>query len=376
MAVARTEPLPSGRWRGVATIEGRRVTRSFDTEGQALHWADVQMRAAEVAARRPKEPVSGEPAGFTFGQFVEIYLATRTVEPDTVATYRSSLGPAVARWGEWALTAVTYADVVAWVAEMSRGRGRSRPAPRTVPGRLKQVRAVYAEARRMGHASLDPTAGVRLPKIPESPFRVIEPAEEQALFTATREHGVYVPTLVALEAGLRWAEVFGLHRHRVNPLRQRLTVADVLARPDFQPREYPKGKRYRTVWMTDRLAAALTEHIEARQVGPNGLLFTSRTGTPVDYHNFRHVWDRVIKQAGLAAPKPTFHDLRHSFGTRMAAAGTPSKEIALLMGHANTTTTDLYIHSAGPQVAEAWMRHALQGDVSPIESLGRREQAQ
>ncbi len=63
MAVARTEPLPSGRWRGVATIEGRRVTRSFDTEGQALHWADVQMRAAAVAASRPKEPVSGEAGG-------------------------------------------------------------------------------------------------------------------------------------------------------------------------------------------------------------------------------------------------------------------------------------------------------------------------
>jgi len=95
----------------------------------------------------------------------------------------------------------------------------------------------------------------------------------------------------------------------------------------------------------------------------------------VDYHNFRHVWDRVIKQAGLAAPKPTFHDLRHTFGTRMAAAGTPSKEIALVMGQASTTTTDLYIHSAGPHVAEAWMRHALQGDISPVESLGRREQA-
>ena len=67
---------------------------------------------------------------------------------------------------------------------------------------------------------------------------------------------------------------------------------------------------------------------------------------------------------------------RTSFGTRIGDAGPPSKAIALLMGHANTTPTDLYIHSAGPQVAEAWMRHALQGDVSPIESLGRREQAQ
>ncbi len=50
------------------------------------------------------------------------------------------------------------------------------------------------------------------------------------------------------------------------------------------------------------------------------------------------------------------------FGTLLvtsSAAGTPSKKIALLMGHASTTTTDVYIQSAGPQVAEAWMRHAV-----------------
>lgn len=311
VAVARTEPLPSGRWRGIATVDGRRVSQTSNTEGQALYWADLQMREAELAVRRPAEPAPGKPAEFTFAQFVEIYLSTRTVEPDTISSYRSSLQPALERWGEWALTAVTYADVVAWVADMSRARGRTRSAPRTVLGRLKQVRSVYAEARRMGYASLDPSAGVRLPKIPETPFRVIEHTEETALFAAAAEHGLLVPTLVAVDAGLRWAEVFGLHRHRVNPLRQRLTVADVLARPDFQPREYPKGKRYRTVWMTDRLATALAEHIDGRRIGPNGLLFSSRAGTPVDYHNFRHVWDRVIKQAGLAAPKPTFHDLRH-----------------------------------------------------------------
>ena len=132
---------------------------------------------------------------------------------------------------------------------------------------------------------------------------------------------------------------------------------------------YPKGKKCRTLWMSDRLVEAMQEHLRDVRVESDALLFTSRAGTPVNYHNFRHVWERMIKASGLAEPTPTFHDLRHTFGTQLAAAGTPSKEIAVLMGHATTKTTNLYIHSAGPQVGEAWMRHALQGAPSPLRTV-------
>ena len=40
----------------------------------------------------------------------------------------------------------------------------------------------------------------------------------------------------------------------------------------------------------------------------------------------------------------TFHELRHTFGTRMAAAGTPMRTLQHWMGHADSKTTQIYAH--------------------------------
>ena len=40
----------------------------------------------------------------------------------------------------------------------------------------------------------------------------------------------------------------------------------------------------------------------------------------------------------------TFHELRHTFGTRMAAAGVPLRTIQHWMGHADAKTTQVYAH--------------------------------
>ena len=46
------------------------------------------------------------------------------------------------------------------------------------------------------------------------------------------------------------------------------------------------------------------------------------------------------KAAGIRAVR--FHDLRHSFGTRMAAAGAPLRAIQEWMGHCDYATTLIY----------------------------------
>ena len=40
----------------------------------------------------------------------------------------------------------------------------------------------------------------------------------------------------------------------------------------------------------------------------------------------------------------TFHELRHTFGTRMAAAGVPLRTIQQWLGHADAKTTQVYAH--------------------------------
>jgi integrase len=41
-----------------------------------------------------------------------------------------------------------------------------------------------------------------------------------------------------------------------------------------------------------------------------------------------------------------FHDLRHTFGTRLAASGQPMRMIQEFLGHADSKTTQIYTHYA------------------------------
>ncbi|HKO44151.1 MAG TPA: tyrosine-type recombinase/integrase, partial [Pyrinomonadaceae bacterium] len=52
----------------------------------------------------------------------------------------------------------------------------------------------------------------------------------------------------------------------------------------------------------------------------------------------------ACREAGIT--NFTFHDLRHTFGIRLADAGVDVVKIKELMGHASIVTTTRYIHAA------------------------------
>ena len=63
----------------------------------------------------------------------------------------------------------------------------------------------------------------------------------------------------------------------------------------------------------------------------------------------------------------TFHELRHTVGTRMAASGTPTRTLQHWMGHTDSTTTQVYAdYRPSEQEAEAVAR--------AFSSLGRRRE--
>ena len=65
-----------------------------------------------------------------------------------------------------------------------------------------------------------------------------------------------------------------------------------------------------------------------------------QTGTPLDRSRVTKRFKVTVKAAGVRAVR--FHDLRHTFGTRMAAVGVPMRTIQEWMGHADFKTTLIY----------------------------------
>jgi site-specific recombinase XerD len=64
-----------------------------------------------------------------------------------------------------------------------------------------------------------------------------------------------------------------------------------------------------------------------------------------------HTFLKAVKRAGI--PRCRFHDLRHTFATRLVLAGVDLATVKELMGHASISTTMRYAHPSPPHKREA-----------------------
>jgi len=99
--------------------------------------------------------------------------------------------------------------------------------------------------------------------------------------------------------------------------------------------------------LNDSAMAAL-KVVHGRGEG-NGRVFQSeKTGEPLE--NGRHWFDDAVIEAGIKNFR--WHDLRHTFASRLRTKGTPLEDIADLLGHKSLTMTRRYAH-LGPNKLHA-----------------------
>ena len=100
-----------------------------------------------------------------------------------------------------------------------------------------------------------------------------------------------------------------------------------------------------------------------------------QTGGPYDASKSRVRFKAALKRAGLRELR--FHDLRHTYGTLMAGAGTPLRTLQGWMGHRDYKTTEIYADFApDPKQGAIWAERAFGLVKRPAEDLkvGRLEE--
>jgi integrase len=109
--------------------------------------------------------------------------------------------------------------------------------------------------------------------------------------------------------------------------------------------------------MADRVGGGLDRHYKGStfQADDDPVFAHPATGLALDRHEVSRRFKVALKRAGVREVR--FHDLRHTFGTRMAAAGVPMRTLQEWMGHADIKTTLIYAHYA-PNPNEAAMVNA------------------
>src|SRR6202011_5885119 len=87
------------------------------------------------------------------------------------------------------------------------------------------------------------------------------------------------------------------------------------------------------------------------------------TGRPMERSRLLKRYKAALVRAGVRDVR--FHDLRHTFGIRMAAAGVPMRTLQEWMGHRDFATTLVYADYAPSEHEAEWVEQAFAVDQVP-----------
>src|SRR6185312_10559461 len=222
-------------------------------------------------------------------------------------------------------------------------------AVKTVRNHLNTMHSVFQIGLRKGWCRHNPVKLAERPAIKktETRIRFLTQPEVDQLVTATYPDdtwGSIEPThyLTAAMTGLRQGERLGLRWRDVDFHARRIRVVSPYVRGEFaDPKSEGSG---RSIPMATRVAEALEQlHARTHYGNARDLVFCHpESGKPLDRSKLVRRFKQAIERAGVR--RVTFHELRHTFGTRMAAHGVPLRRLQEWMGHADAKTTQIYSH--------------------------------
>ncbi|MDB5862094.1 MAG: site-specific integrase [Ramlibacter sp.] len=153
-----------------------------------------------------------------------------------------------------------------------------------------------------------------------------------------------VIVLIAAITGLWQSELLGLRWRHVDWVAQRIRVRNAYVRGEHSGEGKSDESTRRSVPIADEAVEALKVWKARSAYGaPDDLVFCHpESGKELDGAKVTRKFKQACRDAEVRVIR--FHDLRHTFGTQMAAAGTPLRFIQEMLGHADAKTTQIYSH--------------------------------
>jgi len=108
-----------------------------------------------------------------------------------------------------------------------------------------------------------------------------------------------------------------------------------------------KGSKERFVYLLPETLSVVQAWLDQRPAVADEALFVTRRRKGF---TVRGIQERLAHYSRLAGVEVSPHQIRHTFGRRMAEAGMPVTSLSALMGHAQVTTTQIYISGAGVEL--------------------------
>jgi integrase len=354
--------LPDGRQVqkriGPAWTERGRPPAGYFTKRTADDWLRAVLDEARCGTL-PGLVRTGATFADAAAEFLRYVEHDRAIKPSTLTDYRSIISAhLLPAFGPLRVEEVTPDKIERWRASVASADG-SPLSNRTKNKLLVLLHGVFRRAQKVYGLPRNPVAEIeRHPQRSSGDIQVFSVEEVHALARAAASDQDAAIYLTAAFTGLRRGELVALRWRDVDFAASVLRVRASYAGGALTT---PKSGRVRSVPLGPDVAETLA------RLGQRGfatsddeLVFPGETGSYLDASALRRRYDRALERAGLRPLR--FHDLRHTFGTRMIARA-DIRRVQEWMGHADVQTTMRYLHYAprhddAALVADAFRRQA------------------
>jgi integrase len=232
--------------------------------------------------------------------------------------------------------------------QYKRARREAGASPATVNRDVATLRNMMNRAVDWKYLRVNPLSRIKMLEEVNEKMWVLSPEEEDLLLdqcakSPQRGGRRYLRDLVefALYSGMRLDEIFSLIKVNVHLDQNYLFVVN------------SKSHRSRSVPINETLKAILLRRMEM----PGEFVFTDAVGQKLK--KLTGAFWYATRQAGLTRLEGgkqvgfRFHDLRHSFGSRLGMSGVDLKSIMEIMGHSTAKMAMRYQHPSADHKLEA-----------------------
>lgn len=299
----------------------RRVVKDAQGRGEAV--IALQAKVAEVFNGKFKPKRRAE--SLRFADFAERYLNDYAkTSKRSWKTDASYLKPMKEFFGDVFLSSIAALDIEKFkTRRLEDGVTRS-----TVNRCLAILRRMLNLAIDWGYLEESPMRKVGLFPVKDNlKERILDREEEPRLLESCSEH-LRAIVITALSTGMRRGEILGLKWDDA----------------DFQNRvlkvEKSKSGKQRFIEMNSPLFSLMRE-LRVKNPQAGHVFLNPKTGRPLA--DVKTAFKAACRRAGIKGLR--FHDLRHTFATRLVEAGVDIVTVRDLLGHSSVRLTERYTHS-------------------------------
>ena len=196
---------------------------------------------------------------------------------------------------------------------------------------LACLKAMFNKALLWERAEENPVKKVKMPQAHNTRVRFLEEEEEVVLMSECRGY-LSAIVQVALATGFRRAELLSLKPADVDFARGLVSIEA----------GYAKKGEARSVPMTSIARAILARLADAAKRKGDDAIFRNMNDKPLRRYALREAFTGTVQRAGISDFH--FHDLRHTFASRLVMAGVDLRTVQELMGYKTISMSLRYSH--------------------------------